>query len=285
MDAETVATAPFDRVTDWSDAYENRTHTPDFDRFPPMWRKRSAGLRTQLGTRCERVGYGPDPRQHLVLMRPAAAPRGLLVFYHGGYWRSLEPSDFLYLAEGALAAGHAVAMPAYRLAPDVTLPQITADALAALRTAAGLVAGPIALAGHSAGGHLACRLATTAAPLGGEIAHRLGPVLSISGLHDLRPLIATDKNADLRLDEETALAESPGLQRPRPGIRLTAWVGADERPEFVRQSALIANAWLGLGAATRLVVEPARHHFDVIEALSVAGSALTRTALGAEMAP
>jgi len=66
------------------------------------------------------------------------------------------------------------------------------------------------------------------------------------------------------------------LLQPLEGARLTCWVGADERPEFVRQNALLANIWTGLGAETRVVEEPGRHHFDVIEGLTDPGSPLMR---------
>ena len=72
----------------------------------------------------------------------------------------------------------------------------------------------------------------------------------------------------LRLNEEEAVAESPALLRPFEGLTLAAWVGSDERPEYLRQSALIANIWSGLGAATRCVKAPGRHHYDVIADLS-----------------
>ena len=52
-----------------------------------------------------------------------------------------------------------------------------------------------------------------------------------------------------------------------------------ERPEFLRQSRLLADIWAGLGAATDSVVDPGRHHFDVIEALTRPDSPLTRTLL------
>jgi len=201
------------------------------------------------------------------------------VIWHGGYWKSLSGQDFSHLAKGPVGRGWAVAVPTYRLAPEVRIHEITEDAAAALARAAELVTGPIRLAGHSAGGHLATRMACKDVPLDQGVAARLSHVLTISGLHDLRPLLATDKNAELRLDEAEAAAESPALLAPRPGTRLTAWVGGDERPEFLRQNALIANIWRGLGAATGDVTEPGKHHFDVIESLAEPGGALTAALL------
>jgi arylformamidase len=62
------------------------------------------------------------------------------------------------------------------------------------------------------------------------------------------------------------------------------WVGADERPEFRRQSALLANVWTGLGARTRAVEALGRHHFDVVADLTDAGSPLTEALAGADPA-
>lgn len=272
----------FTRVEDPSDAYENRAYLPDPDAAIAAWETAAAAFRDGLGARATPdVSYGGDARQRLDLFRPGGgAAEGLVCFYHGGYWRGLDARLFSHFAAGALARGWAVAMPAYRLCPAVGVPDIVRDAALALAAAAEAVPdGPVVLAGHSAGGHLACRMACADVPLAAPLARRIGHVVSISGLHDLRPLLETDKNADLRLDAETAAAESPALRLPRPGVRLTAWVGADERPEFVRQSALIANVWTGLGAATRSVVEEGRHHFDVIDSLAEPDGRLTEAML------
>ncbi|MFO1144325.1 MAG: alpha/beta hydrolase, partial [Amaricoccus sp.] len=84
----------------------------------------------------------------------------------------------------------------------------------------------------------------------------------------------------LRLDPAEATAESPALLEPVDGLRLHAWVGAAERPEFVRQSRLITNVWTGLGVDTALTVEPARHHFDVIDGLCDPRSRLVEALVG-----
>jgi len=57
--------------------------------------------------------------------------------------------------------------------------------------------------------------------------------------------------------------------------------GQGERAEFIRQSALLANIWLGLGARTCSVVEPDRHHFTVIDGLADPDHPLTKALLEA----
>jgi hypothetical protein len=116
---------------------------------------------------------------------------------------------------------------------------------------------------------------SSSSPLPEALQRRVAHVISISGVHDLRPLVGTRMNATLRLDKDEARAESPALLEPVPSLRLTCWVGAGERAEFLRQNALMANIWRGLGAATAAVAEDNRHHFNVIEGLSAPNSPLT----------
>ena len=117
-------------------------------------------------------------------------------------------------------------------------------------------------------------------PLPDDIRTRIGHVVSISGLHDLRPFLRTSMNATLRLDEAEAIAESPALLRPMENCSVTCWVGSAERPEFLRQNDLLANIWTGLGADMRCVHAEGRHHFDVIEDLADPASKLTEAFVG-----
>jgi arylformamidase len=96
---------------------------------------------------------------------------------------------------------------------------------------------------------------------------------------DLRALLRTAMNQKLRLDAAEALSESPALLTPRANIPVTTWVGAAERPEFIRHARLLTDAWAGLGTATECVIDPGRHHFDVIDGLTDPASPLMRRLL------
>ncbi|HPQ96744.1 MAG: alpha/beta hydrolase [Thiothrix sp.] len=261
-------------ISDWNDAYANRSHIPDGDTYPSRWTGLARAFRAQCPRLETAIAYGPAEREKLDLFRPAATPKGLFVFIHGGYWMLFDKSVWSHLARGALERGWAVAMPGYTLAPALRIPAITHQVSAAISHAAGLVDGPICLSGHSAGGHLASRMVCTDSTLPPQVQARIRTVLSISGVHDLRPLLKTDMNQTLQLDQATARAESPALLEPLPGKHLTCWVGADERPEFIRQNALLANVWTGLGADTQVVEEAGKHHFSVIEGLGEPDSPL-----------
>ena len=268
-----------DSGIDWEDAFSSAVYIPDSADFPALWAARAAAFRDRAWCKLD-IAYGNRPRERFDMFFPAGRPKGLAVIIHGGYWLRFDKSSWSDLAEGALRRGWTVALPSYTLAPEARIPQITRQVSQAIAAAAEEVDGPVRLAGHSAGGHLATRMVCANAPLPAKVAARIERVVSISGLHDLRPLLRHSMNHDLGLDAETAAAESPALTTPVSGVEVTAWVGARERPEFLRQSALLAEAWGQQGLQTRLVVEPGRHHFDLIDGLKTPDHPLTDALAG-----
>ncbi|MEM8811063.1 MAG: alpha/beta hydrolase [Pseudomonadota bacterium] len=271
------------RIDDWDDAYANAPNIPDGTSWPGRWEAPSAGFReaaVSAGTAELDVAYGDRPRNRLDLFRPNGTPKGLVVFIHGGFWMRFDKSYWSHLAAGAIARGWAVALPSYTLAPEIQVREITREMGAAISSSAERVSGPIVLTGHSAGGHLATRMVCSNTPLPEAVRSRVAHTLSISGVHDLRPLLRTKLNDGLHLDHDEARAESPVLLEPGPNVSLTCWVGAAERSEFVRLNALLANIWKGCGAATTAVEEPDRHHFDVIDGLGEPDSPIVHALLG-----
>ena len=266
-------------MVDWDDAYANAAYIPDSGRWPDAWSRPARSFRdVMLAADRARLdlSYGHAERQRFDLFVPSERPRGLLLFVHGGYWLAFDKSYWSHFAQGAVARGFAVAIPSYRLCPDVRIGTIAQDIADAISAAGALVDGPIMLAGHSAGGQLVARMATTTTPLSPALQQRLRGVTAISGLHDLRPLVLTKMNATLQIDPAEANLESPARLMPLPHVKMTAWVGAGERPEFIRQSVLLGNAWPDV-AVTQA---PACHHFNVLDPLCEPHSSLTDTVLG-----
>lgn len=254
------------RITDWDDAYANGAYIEDADAIVAGWAERASAMVP------EEVTPGFD------LYLPEGAVHGLSVVVHGGYWMAFSPRDFAHLASGLRAAGQAVAMVRYTLAPNARMAEITQEVADAVTLAAARIDGAIRLTGHSAGGHLVTRMVCEGA-LPDDVAGRIAHVVSISGVHDLRPLLRTKMNDTLRLTQNEANSESPALLCPRPNTRLTCVVGAQERPEFRRQSALLANIWEGLGAETHAVELPGENHFTIIEGLEQPNGPLTQLLL------
>ncbi|MFQ5622070.1 MAG: alpha/beta hydrolase [Paracoccaceae bacterium] len=256
--------------TDWDDAYAIGDHIPDADAYIEKWPVLAAAFRERLAEEerlHENLAYGTNTREKFDLFLPEGTPAGILVFVHGGYWRAFDKSFWSHLARGGLQRGWAVAMPSYVLCPKYRIADITRRVARAIERIAERVDGPVRLSGHSAGGHLVARMACGERLLSRPVCERVEKILSISGVHDLRPLLRTRMNADLRLDLIEAEMESPALLTPREEVRLICWAGGAERPEFIRQTILLANAWTGSAAETDAVIEPDKHHFNVIDGL------------------
>ena len=272
MSDGTEKPTPIDR------AYDNSTYIPNASSFSAGWAE--AAERFRKTTRSELdVAYGVGPRERYDLFLPEGSPRALAVFIHGGYWMAFDKSTWSHLSAGALAHGYAVLVPSYPLCPSVRLADISRAIASAVSHAAERVDGPIVISGHSAGGHLATRMACLEGPLPSAVQERLERVVTISGLHDLRPLLETRMNETLRLDAAEARRESPALADPAP-VDLVAWVGDGERPQLRRQTRLIATIWDGLARSVRHVEAADRHHFDVIQDLAEPDSALVAAMIG-----
>lgn len=247
-------------MIDWDDAFDNSGYVPGADAFRDHWAASAAELRSTWGY--EEIAYGQHSRERADVFKPKSKEIGTVIFVHGGYWHMLDKSFVSHFAAGPLARGWRVIVPSYPLCPELRVSQIVES----LQRLIEPIKGEIALIGHSAGGHLVSRLATLTP---------VSRVVSVSGVHDLRPLLATRMNETLRLTADEALAESPALL-PAPKVPITFWVGAAERPEFLRQCRLAAEAW----PDARDVYEPGLHHFNIVDSLCDPDGALTREVCG-----
>jgi arylformamidase len=265
--------------------YNTRAAIPEHPRIFERWRAESRAARDQL--RCEADYYfGPSPAESLDLYPVSMRNAPLLVFIHGGYWRSLDKQDFSFLAPAFVRAGVAVAMPNYGLAPATSIEDMVRQMLHALawlyRTAPqlGIDARRIVVAGHSAGAHLAAMMLAADWPAWarGLPPNLLCGAVCVSGIYDLQPLVrAPFLRADLDLDNETARRISPVCYRPGIATPLLTAVGGGESSEFQRQNLLIGEAWPH--CFRRDVPLPGRHHLASIEALGDPDHALFRATL------
>lgn len=266
--------------------YNNRAAVPDYAQWFARWASLSRDARDALRPALD-LRYGDGPKETLDLFVPAGPARGTLLFLHGGYWRSLDKSDHSFVARPFVDEGVAVAVANYDLCPAVSVAEIVDQCTRALAwllregPRRGASTSRIVVSGHSAGGHLAAMLMATPAEAFGATRHPVAGAVSVSGVHDLRPLVLASMNADLRLDDDAAARLSPVLLAPRCEAPLSIVVGADETSEFLRQSQLLFDAWPAQrpAGATAPAVLPGRHHFSVIADYADAGSRLTQDTL------
>jgi arylformamidase len=260
----------------WLDAqYNNRARVADAAAILARWASASAQARDGSPDKQLDLRYGEGPGETLDVF-PAAAPAApVLVFVHGGYWRALDKSDHSFIAPSFVADGVTVVVPNYALCPAVTIEQIAMQMVRAVAwtwrhiSAHGGDPSRIALAGHSAGGHLAAMLlACRWKQVGDDLPQQpLSGALSISGLYDLEPVRRTPfLQGDLRLTPAQVARLSPAFfPRPRGGT-LYATVGANESDEFLRHNQLIRDQW-GPSAVPVCEPVPGSDHFTVLESL------------------
>jgi len=134
----------------------------------------------------EQVSYGNDPNQFFELWRPAANPVGAAVIIHGGFWRAKYDLEHIRPFCAALTAkGVAAANLEYRRVGQSGggWPGTFNDVVAGVTAASTRLGATPVVIGHSAGGHLALRLASEPLALRAVIA--LAPVADLRLAYDL----------------------------------------------------------------------------------------------------
>jgi arylformamidase len=271
----------------WHDRmYNNRALVPDFADHFAHWTSASEQARETLKPALD-VPYGDGLNETLDIFPAARADAPVVVFIHGGYWRSLDKSDHSFVAPGLRDLGACVVVVNYALCPGTTEQPVTIPDIALQMVKAtawvwrhiakhGGDAGNITVIGHSAGGHLAAMLlGCDWKKVGRDLpAGLMRKALSISGLFDLAPMRKTPfLQGDLRLTPAQVRMASPAKwQRPRKGV-LYAVAGGDESAEFLRHIRQIHQAW---GPQTVPVCEalPGLNHFSIVTDLTRSGTRL-----------
>jgi len=271
---------------EWLDRmYNARAQVPEHLAHFRRWSDDS--VHAVLSQRCELdVPYGAGPNEQLDIF-PTDRPRApVLVFIHGGWWRSLDKREHAFVAPAFTRQGVCVVIPNYALCPAVTVPDIVLQMVRALAWTWSHIErhggdpGRITVAGHSAGGHLAammlaCLWRAHDAALPADLVRN---ALSISGLLDLDPIMHTPfLQPSLKLTPQHVRDASPARLAPPTCGQLYTVCGGDESEEFHRQMRLIREAW-GPNRVPACATLPGLNHFSVLEALATPGHPLNALA-------
>ena len=252
--------------------YNARAAVPNCEKIFDSWRARSADYRQQ--SLCELdVSYGVSESETLDLFIPDRSNAPVLIFIHGGYWRSMDKSDFSYLAEGFVDRGGLVVVVNHGLCPTVTMDDIVQQMRAACewvwRTCSKYGGDPsrIHVSGHSAGGHLTAVLMATDWPAltAGLPPHVIKSGIAVSGLFELEPMLYLPLNENLKLEWDSAHRNSPIFLKPRTDAPLSIVVGSEESEEFRRQSHDFTDKWRGWGARVEYVELSGLNHFTILD--------------------
>lgn len=227
------------------------------------------------------IAYGADAKETLDFFATGAAGAPLLVFIHGGYWKSRDKVDFARLSSSWNDAGVNFVSLNYPLCPTVRMDDVVAACRGGVAwlwdnaLELGFDPARIFVAGHSAGAHLAVMtLITGWESLGDYPQAVVKGATAISGLYDLQPLRLSFHNPDLRLDQAEAERNSPVRQVPARAGPLILTVGECEADEFVSQTNELAMAWRQGGLEVAVTGAAGLYHFNIADKLSEPGSPL-----------
>ena len=262
--------------------YNNRAKVKNAMEWMARYGGESARVRAELPMRFD-VPFGRHHAERLDVFPASGAGPGPVpvhVFVHGGYWHRLDKTDFSFVARAFREAATVVVN--YALVPNVDLDELVRQvraSIAWLHANAKTFGGDpdrITVSGHSAGGHLVAMLLATDWAQFGAPADAVKAGCAISGLYDLEPIRLCYLNDVLALSPEAAQRNSPVLLKPRGRAPLVLTVGADEGPEYLRQTNDLAAAWRALGAPVDIVDAAGLDHFSIVAELERPDSALAR---------
>ena len=221
--------------------------------------------------------YGAHPRQQLDMYGPRQRARGgeplpIIVFFYGGSWRTGTREGYGFAGRALAANGFLVAVPDYRLVPEVRFPAFLEDGAAAVRwvraNAArfGGDASRIVLVGHSAGAYNAAMIALDPRWLGDERAAVKG-LVGLAGPYDFLPLDGPVTRAAFG-----GAADLPGTQPINfasaddpPSLLLH---GARDTLVYTRNSRELARRLGAAGVDARVKLYPELGHVGIVTALA-----------------
>ncbi len=258
--------------------YDQRAWAPNAETVIARYGTASAAVRGRLRHHAD-IAYGPTPAERLDWFPTDRPDAPVLIFIHGGAWRSLSKAESCFAAPAFVAAGaHFVALD-FALLPAVRLPEMVDQvqrALAWVHQHARSYGGDpdrLYLAGHSSGGHLAaCVLASNASTL-------LKGGLCASGMYDLAPVMLSARSSYVHLDEAEIGALSPQRHLDRLSVPVLVAYGEYESDEFKRHARDFARATAEAGRLAGLLHGPGQNHFEIAETLGQADGLLGQAML------
>jgi acetyl esterase/lipase len=227
-------------------------------------------------TRHTNLAYGADPQQHVDVYVPDKAAPGapLIIFWHGGRWKSGDKSDYRFVGAALAESGYVALIANYRHYPQVHMPGFMDDAAQTVQWAAahagefGADPRQLFLMGHSAGAHMAALLALDPRYLSAAgSAPAIAGVIGLSGPYDFLPLLEADVQ-DM-FGPPALYPESQPINYVRadaPPMLLAH--GLKDETVWPKNSRNLASALGARGVSVTLKLYPKVAHADTVAALS-----------------
>jgi acetyl esterase/lipase len=220
--------------------------------------------------------FASGPRGKLDLYAPRRRPGDhrlpVIVFFYGGSWSSGDKAGYAFVGRALAARGFLVAIPDYRLVPEVRFPAFLEDGAQAVRWVRGNAARfggdpeRIVLAGHSAGAYNAAMLSLDPQWLGPDRAVVRGFV-GVAGPYDFLPLDGPITRATFGAAADLE-ATQPARFASRDDPPALLLVAGKDRVVAPRSSVTLARALEGAGVPVETRTYPDVGHAGIVTAFS-----------------
>jgi arylformamidase len=228
------------------------------------------------------VAYGNSPREVLDIY-PADRPGGpVLIYIHGGYWRTGSKDDNCNFAPVFVQRGATVVLVEYDLCPSVTVTDIVGQTRASIawvhRNIIRYSGNPSKLyvSGHSAGGHLTAMALAHDWEKEGLPRNLIKGAVATSGVYDLDMVMQISVNEQVRMTPEIARENNPFLHPPLPTCPVIIAVGGAEPKGWQQMSEDYFKLCKERGVDCQYLVVPGANHYTMSEHLADPDSSLTQ---------
>ncbi len=222
--------------------YDMRARHPEHNLFKDLMHQRSKWVYKNFESlRDIPCGNQPQARFDLIPGSPSSHNQPFLIFIHGGFWRSGDKSECAFIAEPLRRHGISTVLLNYSLASERSLNDIIHEIrnsfVEIIRQAKQLDLDPnsVVIGGHSAGGHLAAKIASTNWDNFGLPIPPIKASFGVSGIYDPRPLSHTKLQEVLAISPNDDLLVAKPCNLNQQGLQLVA-CGTEETQEIKRQA-------------------------------------------------
>ncbi|HEY1373158.1 MAG TPA: alpha/beta hydrolase [Candidatus Binatia bacterium] len=228
------------------------------------------------------VPYGASEREKLDIFPAEKTGAPVLIYFHGGYWRSGGKEQNAHFADLFTARGATIVVAGYDLAPSVTVTDIVRQARGAVAwvykniSRHGADPAKLYIAGISAGGHLAAMALANDWQKAGLPRDIIKGATAITGVYDLDAVLHIGVNQEIRLTPEIAKENSPLLHPPPAVAPLIVAVGGAEPEGWRAQSREFFRICRERGVDCEFIEIPGGHHYSMGLELMDPASPLTR---------
>jgi len=268
------------------DAYDQAVYAPNREVVIKRCARNSELVRERIGAP-KRFSYGPTEIEAVDVFAAKTPNAPVMIFVHGGAWRTGRAAQYHYMAEAFLNAGAHLVVPDFNNVGEVDgslmtmADQIRRSVAWTVKNAKSFGGDPdrVYVSGHSSGGHWAGVLLTTDWQKLGLPQDCVKGGVCGSGMYDLKPVRMSARSNYVKFTDETERELSSQRHLDKLVAPVAIVYGNMETPEFQRQNRDFAAAVKAAGKPATLSVMEGYNHFEVMESIGNPYSLFGRAAL------